>query len=215
MRPSALFPHPFLYGIVDTQLLAGRPIRAVVTALARGGAALIQVRTKLGSDAERLALAREALSAARALGTPLIVNDRPDIARILGADGVHLGQDDLPASAARKVLGPQAIIGMSTHDRAQASAAASEPVDYVAFGPIFPTRSKANPDAVVGLDGLRAVRPLVGGPLIAIGGITRTNAGDVVAAGADGVAAISDLLGEPDLEAAARSYREALCPAPH
>ena len=201
---------PFLYAIVDTQLLAGRPVAEVVRALARGGASLVQVRTKLGDDRERVRLAREACAVAREVGVPLVVNDRADIARIVGADGVHVGQDDLPPAAARAVVGPDAIVGVSTHDPEQASKAAAEPVDYVAFGPVFPTRTKANPDPVVGLAGLRAIRRLVARPLVAIGGITRQNAADVVAAGADGVAVISDLLFDTDLEGAARAFREAL-----
>jgi len=201
---------PFLYAIVDAQLLAGRSVGEAVSALARGGAALVQVRTKTGSDAERVRHAREACGVARAAGVPLIVNDRPDVARIAGADGVHLGQEDLPPAAARRILGPEAIVGISTHDVGQATLTASEPVDYVAIGPVFPTRTKAQPDAVVGLEGVRGVRRLVARPLIGIGGITAENAATVIAAGADGVAVISALLCEVDLEAAARAFCRSL-----
>ncbi|HET7291167.1 MAG TPA: thiamine phosphate synthase [Vicinamibacteria bacterium] len=201
---------PFLYAVVDTQLLAGRPLGEAVRALCRGGAGLVQVRTKSGSDAERVRLAREAGSAARESGVPMIVNDRADVARIAGAAGVHVGQEDLAASDARAIVGPNAIVGVSTHDLAQAAAAAAEPVDYVAFGPVFATRTKQNPDPVVGLDGLRTARGAVDRPLVAIGGITRANAAEVAAAGADGVAVISYLLDAPDLEAAARQIVAAL-----
>lgn len=201
---------PFLYAVVDTQLLAGRSLSEAIRALGRGGASLVQVRTKLGGDAERVRLAREACAAAREAGVPLIVNDRADVARIVGAAGVHVGQGDLPSPLARAIVGPDAIVGVSTHDVAQAASAAAEAVDYVAFGPVFPTRTKANPDPVVGLDGLRAMRGVVSCPVVAIGGITRRNAAEVAAAGADGVAVISDLLGAPDLEAAARELVAAL-----
>jgi thiamine-phosphate pyrophosphorylase len=173
----------------------------------------VQVRTKGGPDAERVRLAREACAAARAVGMPLIVNDRPDVALIVGAAGVHVGQRDLPPAAARRILGPAAIVGISTHDVRQATTASGEPVDYVAIGPVFPTRTKDRPDPAVGLDGLRAVRGRVVGPLVAIGGITRENAAAVVGAGADGIAVIGALLGETDLEAAARALRRAFGPA--
>jgi len=203
---SRLPARPFLYAIVDTQLLAGRSLGEAVSALATGGAALIQVRTKSGTDAGRVRQAREAGAAARAAGVPLIVNDRPDVARIVGADGVHLGQQDLPPAPARRILGPEAIVGVSTHDVGQATMASRESVDYVAIGPVFATRTKAQPDPVVGLEGVRLVRRLVARPLVAIGGITQENAATVVAAGADGVAVISALLCEVDLEATARAF---------
>ncbi len=195
---------PFLYAVLDTQWLAGRSVADAVSALARGGAALVQLRAKSATDVERVRLAREACRAARVAGVPLIVNDRPDVARIVGAAGVHLGQDDLPPAAARSMLGPDAIVGFSTHDALQVAAAAAAPVDYVAFGPVFPTRTKANPDPLVGLEGLRAIRSLARRPLVAIGGITRRNAADIISAGADGAAVASDLIGARDMETAAR-----------
>ncbi|HEV8254626.1 MAG TPA: thiamine phosphate synthase, partial [Vicinamibacteria bacterium] len=123
-----------------------------------------------------------------------------------GADGVHVGQDDLDPADARHLLGPDALIGVSTHDPRQLAAAAAAPVDYVAVGPIFPTRSKSAADPVVGLDLLRQARAMTSRPLVAIGGITRARAAEVAAAGADGLAVISDLLAAPDLEAAAREF---------
>jgi len=137
----------------------------------------------------------------------VIINDRVDVALALGAPGVHLGHDDLPPDAARKLLGDRAVIGYSTHNVTQAIAAAALPVNYLAIGPIFPTGSKANPDPVVGLDGLRVVRQAIGSKhLVAIGGITEENAADVIDAGADSVALISALLSGGPAEISAR-YR--------
>jgi thiamine-phosphate pyrophosphorylase len=204
--PPRLPARPFLYPIVDVGALGGRPLAEAVAALARGGARILQLRAKDVEDERLLALAREGLAAARAGGALFIVNDRPDVALIAGADGVHVGQDDLDPADARAVVGPGALVGASTHDLAQLEAAAGAPVDYVAFGPIFPTRSKAAPDPVVGLELLRRARASTERPLVAIGGITRARAAEVAAAGADGLAVISDLLGAPDLEAAAREF---------
>jgi thiamine-phosphate pyrophosphorylase len=197
---------PFLYPIVDAALLGGRPLDVSVGALARGGAALVQLRAKQLADDELARAAREAVAAARRAGVLLLVNDRLDVARIAGADGVHLGQRDLRPSDARRVLGGDAVVGLSTHTLEQVDAAAGEPVDYVAFGPVFPTRTKSDPDAVVGLELLRQARARCRRPLVAIGGITLANAAAVAAAGADGAAVISALLSAADLEAAARAF---------
>jgi thiamine-phosphate pyrophosphorylase len=172
--------------------------------------ALLQLRAKDLTDARLVALARAAVGAARESGVPLIVNDRPDIARVVGADGVHLGQDDLPPDAARAVLGPDAIIGFSTHDLDQVRAAAAHPIDYLALGPVFRTGSKANPDPVVGPALLARARAHTSLPLVAIGGITRANVGEVVAAGADGVAVIGDLFRSSDWAGAAQGFETAL-----
>lgn len=130
----------------------------------------------------------------RRAGALFVVDDRADIALLLDA-GLHVGQDDLSPAAARKLLGPSRLLGLSTHNAVQFAAALAGPADYLAIGPIFATRSKQNPDPVVGLDGLRAL-PARGRPLVAIGGITRANARDVLAAGADSVAVIHDILPE-------------------
>jgi thiamine-phosphate pyrophosphorylase len=196
---------PFAYPIVDAGRLRGRDAAFVVDTLARAGARLIQLRVKGGADRPWLAMARAALAAARASGAPLVVNDRADIARIVGADGLHVGQDDLTGTDARKVVGPGLLLGVSTHYLAQVAAAGAEPVDYVAIGPVFPTRTKDDPDPVVGLEMVRRARAATSLPLVAIGGITRDNARSVVDAGADGVAVISDLMDAPDL---ARAFME-------
>lgn len=197
---------PRLYPILDTALIERRgcPLEAAAEAMLQGGAAILQLRHKgpftrsLFEQAERIA------ELCRRAGALFIVDDRADIARLVGA-GVHLGQDDLPPRLARKILGPEAVVGFSTHNAEQLEAAAAEPADYLALGPIFETSSKEKPDPVVGLERLRAWRPLTGRPLVAIGGITRWNALAVLEAGADAVAVISDLVPEP---CTARALRE-------
>jgi thiamine-phosphate pyrophosphorylase len=135
----------------------------------------------------------------------LIINDRPDIARLVDAAGVHLGQEDVPVAAARRVLGPDKIIGFSTHNVTQAEAAARESIaDYIGFGPIYPTRSKERPDPVQGIDGLRQIRARVALPIVAIGGITAAAMSEVLAAGADAVAMIGEIVHAQDIEAKVR-----------
>lgn len=208
--PAVLPPSPFLYAIIDTAFLAGRPVAAVVADLVSGGARLLQLRAKQETDARFLELAREAVAAAREAGAPLLINDRPDIARVVGADGVHVGQEDLPADVVRRIMPTGAIVGVSTHDQVQLHAACRLPADYVAVGPAFPTESKERPDPVVGLEFVRHARKMTRLPLVAIGGITSQNAGSVISAGADGVAAISALLREGSALDAARSLTRAL-----
>ena len=183
-----------VYPITDTQI-SGMSHADQVLLLADGGATFVQLREKILPALEFYNEAKAALAVARQRGVTLVINDRVDIALALRADGVHLGQDDIPPEAARKLLGHQAIIGYSTHNVAQAIAASDSPVDYIAIGPIFPTGTKVNPDPVVGLEGLHAVRKAVRDiPLVAIGGITEANAPSVIQAGADSVAVISYLL---------------------
>jgi thiamine-phosphate pyrophosphorylase len=206
----SLPPRPFLYPIVDAAALGGRAVGGAVAGVVAGGARLVQFRGKGLPDRRFLELAAEALDAARAGGALLVVNDRPDVAIILGADGVHLGQDDLAPGEVRALLPPGTLLGVSTHDLEQLERAAGQPVDYVAIGPVFPTRSKTAPDPVVGLEMVRAARALTPRPLVAIGGITEDNAGSVTEAGADGVAVISGLLSQADLAAAVRRFTAAL-----
>ena len=183
-----------VYPITDTQL-SGVSHADQVSLLADGGATFVQLREKNLPALDFYNEAKAALTVARQRGVTLIINDRVDVALALGAPGVHLGQADLPPDAARKLLGDDAIIGYSTHTVSQAISAASLPVDYIAIGPIFQTSSKANPDPVVGLDGLRAVRKAIGDVrLVAIGGISQENAASVIDGGADSVAVISALL---------------------
>lgn len=188
---------PKLYPITDARL-SGLSHAEQVRRLCAGGATLVQLREKHLSPREFYREAEEALRVAHSRGARVIINDRVDIALALAADGVHLGQDDLPPAGARELLGERAIIGYSTHTLEQARAAAHLPVDYLAIGPVFETKSKENPDPVVGLDGLGRVRQEIGEiPLVAIGGIGRENVREVLAAGADSVAVISLLLADP------------------
>ena len=194
---------PSLYPIVDLGCFAAHPDPVLAACrfaeqLLGAGATLIQLRDK-SSDARRfLSCARELrrLAAKRA---KLIINDRADLCLAAGADGVHLGQDDLSPSAVRSIFGTdqQLWIGYSTHNLDQVREADSMPVDYIAVGPVFATSSKANPDPVIGLEGIRAARDATRKPLVAIGGITRENCREVKRAGADSVAVISDLLESP------------------
>lgn len=188
---------PKLYPITDARL-SGLSHAEQVALLGEGGASLVQLREKHLSPQDFYRAAEDALRIARERKMRLIVNDRVDIALAIGADGVHLGQDDMPPAAARELLGTQAIIGFSTHSIEQAREAMRLPVDYIAIGPIFNTSSKENPDACVGLDGLRSVRQTIGQmPLVAIGGITSETARAVLDAGADSIAVISMLLKNP------------------
>ena len=183
---------PRVYPLTDTDV-SGLSHAEQVALFADAGATLVQLREKHAPALHFYEQAKAALEVARARGVELIINDRVDIALALRL-GVHLGQDDLPPEAARRLLGEEAVIGYSTHSVAQAIEAASLPIDYLAIGPIFATATKENPSPVVGLDGLRAVRSATGGvPLVAIGGITPTNAQEVLDAGTDSVAMISGL----------------------
>jgi len=175
-----------------------------VKRLVAGGATIIQLREKSMAAGDFYDEAKAAVDIARKAGIRLIINDRVDIALALGADGVHLGQDDLPVEAARALLGPDAIIGLSTHNMQQAEKALKLPVNYIALGPIFTTGTKSNPAPEVGLSRLQQISKVLDGiPLVAIGGITPKNATDVIASGANSVAQISFLLSDP----AATTYR--------
>ena len=188
---------PKVYPITDTQL-SGLSHAQQVARLIEGGASLIQLRDKHATPREFYREAAVALRVARDHNARLIINDRVDIALALKADGVHLGQTDLPAEAARRLLGTEAIIGFSTHTLAQAKLATALPVDYLAFGPIFQTSTKENPDPVAGLVALQEVGTIKGSlPLVAIGGITLANALKVLKAGADALALISELVADP------------------
>lgn len=192
------FTLPKLYAITDARL-SGLAHAGQLQRLSEGGATLVQLREKHASPRAFYREAEAALSVARERGVILIINDRADIALALRADGVHLGQDDLDPAAARGLLGDDFVIGYSTHDLGQVEAASRLPLDYVAFGPVFPTGTKENPDPVVGLELLTKARAALNPsiPLVAIGGVTRENARAALAAGADSVAVVSALLSEP------------------
>jgi len=195
-------PLPPVYPITDRRL-AGTDHAAQVRALASAGARFIQLREKELPDDQLYSEARSALEAAVDAGVTLIINDRVDLAIALNAPGVHLGQADLPPDSTRKLLGPEAIIGFSTHNIDQVREALKMPIDYLAFGPIYPTSTKDDPDPVTGIELLREVREIAESiPVVAIGGITRSNICDVLAAGAVSAAIIGDLYIDSDPAAA-------------
>jgi len=203
------FSLPKLYPITDTSI-SGLSHAEQIERLAAGGASLIQLREKHAFPREFYQAALEAMIVARRLGVQLVINDRVDIAIAVKADGVHLGQDDLPPAKARMLLGEDRIIGFSTHTLDQALEADSAPIDYIAIGPVFPTSTKENPDAIVGSAGIRGIKSRISKPLVAIGGITLDSATSVIGAGADSVAVISDLLATADITERARRFLELL-----
>ncbi len=186
-----------LYAILDSSCFAdSEQLFAAAEELAGGGVTLLQYRNKSGNA--RLIL-DQAEELKRRIGesAKLIMNDRADLCLAAGFDGVHVGQDDLSPAGARRVIGDKLWLGVSTHNPEQVRIADATSADYIAIGPVFATSSKANPDPVVGLEGVRLARSLTRKPLVAIGGITRANCRAVIDAGADSVAVISDLLQEP------------------
>jgi len=203
---------PRLYVILDRSVAGGRDLDAILAGALDGGAEMIQLREKTWPSGTLFPLAQRLRARCRAAGVPFIVNDRVDLAVAVDADGVHLGQDDLPPAAARALLKPGMILGLSTHSVEQAKAAQAAGADYVAVGSMFPTATKPE-FQLVGPALARQVRPVVRVPLIGIGGITPENVGDVIAAGVDGVAVISAVCAAPDPRAAARSFVGAVAAA--
>ena len=196
---------PRFYPVLDTATLARRgcPADRVAEAILDAGAGILQFRHKGNFSGSIFRQLERAARLCHDTGALLVVNDRADVARMLGA-GLHLGQQDLPPRHARSLMGAECVIGFSTHNREQIEAAANEPVDYVAIGPVFSTSSKDKPDPVLGVDAIRELRGLTTRPLVAIGGITRENARAVIESGVDSVAVISDLIPELPLERAIR-----------
>jgi thiamine-phosphate pyrophosphorylase len=193
---------PRLYAVADASF--GDPVR-IAQALFQGGASVVQVRNKTANSDELLSQVERILGFAPR-DAWVIVNDRVDIARITGANGVHLGQDDLPPDAARRILGPDAIVGLSTHNTEQVHEAVTLPVNYIAIGPIFRTSTKSDSSPILGIEGLRSLSRMSTIPVVAIGGITRENAPDVFAAGVQSVAVIRDLLDTSDIAECVRSW---------
>ena len=199
-------PFPPLYAIFD--VAAADPEAKIPEALAESGIQLIQLRDKLSSARAIFAATKSLVARLSPKGVRVIVNDRPDIAAMAGAGGVHVGQDDLPVEAARTCCGADMWVGVSTHNLEQFELAAHTSADYIAVGPVFATATKENPDPVVGLELLREARRLTRKPLVAIGGVTIESAESVYRAGADSIAVISDLLSAPDPVQRAREYLE-------
>ena len=203
---------PRLYVILDATLL-NNSLQQCARDLAAAGVRLLQYRDKSASARDLLENSRNLVSSLSSFGASLIVNDRPDVAALAGAAGVHVGQEDLQPEQARAVAGPGMWVGVSTHNVAQFRRAASAPADYIAVGPVFPTASKVNPDPVVGLQLIRDARALTDKPIVAIGGITLELAASVIAAGADSVAVIRDVLCAASPGEQARRYLDRLGPA--
>ena len=203
VRPQGLTG---LYLILDPSAAPLKDLAAVLREAAAAGVRLFQYRDKQASMREAYERAMPLRGLARELDVTFLVNDRSDLALAVDADGVHLGQDDLPVSDARRILGPGTIIGLSTHNAAQVSAAARTEADYIGVGPIFATSSKENLDPVVGLEGLRAVRALTTLPIFAVGGITAERYPDVLKAGANGAAVISAVLTAHDVHEAVQRF---------
>ena len=203
---------PTLYVILDRTAAAGRDLVDLLDAVIAGGARMVQLREKTWPSGRLWPLAERLRARCRERQVTFVMNDRVDLALALGADGVHLGQDDLPPRLARPLLRPGMIMGLSTHSVEQARRAQADGADYVAVGAMFPTQTK--PDfELVGPALARAVRPEVRVPLVGIGGITPMNVGEVIRAGADGVAVISAVCGAPDPAAATREFLRAISAA--
>jgi thiamine-phosphate pyrophosphorylase len=194
-----------LYVVLDRAAAGGRDLVDILDAALAGGSRLIQLREKEWPSGRVLPLAERLRARCAAAGATFIVNDRVDLAVAAGADGVHVGQDDLPARAVRPLLRAGMILGVSTHSVAQARAAQADGADYIAVGSMFPTRSKAEFE-LVGTDLLRKLRGEIRVPLIGIGGITHANVGEVIAAGGDGVAVISAVCAADDPRLAAERF---------
>jgi thiamine-phosphate pyrophosphorylase len=200
---------PRLYVILDATLLNNSP-HECAQELAAAGVRLLQYRDKWASARDLLKTSRELVASLKRHEASLVVNDRPDVAWLAGAAGVHVGQEDLDPGQTRAAVGKKMWIGASTHNLEQFRAAADSCADYLAIGPIFATTSKANPDPVVGLELIRQLRPLTNKPIVAIGGITLERAAAVIAAGADSIAVIRDVLCAKRPGEQARSYLEIL-----
>jgi thiamine-phosphate pyrophosphorylase len=197
-----------LYLCTDRLLSLGRPLLEAVEAAIRGGVTMIQLREKEAPTGEFFALAKELLAFTRPRHIPLIINDRLDIALAAGADGLHIGQSDLPLKEARRIAGPGLIIGVSASSPEKALAAERDGADYIGAGAVFPTGSKADVAAIIGVEGLRAVCSAVKIPVVGIGGIGPGNVRGIMEAGAAGAAVISAILSQPDIEAAAAALRK-------
>jgi thiamine-phosphate pyrophosphorylase len=207
-----------LYALVDPEHAGDRTLPALARMVAEGGATLVQLRDKRSDTRPMVECARAVKAALAPLGVPLLINDRIDVALACGADGVHLGQQDMPIADARRLLGSDAIVGLSIKTLDQAEAAPLDLLDYVGVGGVFATSSKANPDPAIGTAGLARIAGVLRRrapclPLCAIAGIDASNAAAAIAAGADGIAIISALARAEDPQAAARQLREIVAAA--
>lgn len=207
-----------VYGILDPARSLGRPLADLATAAVRGGTTLLQIRDKSGSTHAQVAQARAVVAAVAGSGVPVLINDRVDVALAARADGVHLGADDMAPTDARRLLGSDAIIGLTVHSPEDAETIPVGPASYFGVGGVYGTASKLNRHGPIGPDGFGAIRAILRRrapdlPAVGIAGITADNAGAVIAAGADGVAIISDLFMADDVKAAARRLAAAVVAA--
>lgn len=194
-----------LYLITDSKLAGDRSNKEVVEATISGGADLIQLREKDYTTRQLIKEGRELLKVTRKAGIPLIVNDRVDVALAIDADGVHLGQEDMPLVEARKILGKDKIIGISTHNLEQAMEAEAEGADYIGYGPVFATTTKGR--APVGVESLKRVMKVIKIPVFAIGGIKLNNLKQVIEAGTNRVAVISGIVAADDIKKTSEAYK--------
>lgn len=200
-----------LYLVTDSGLTRGRALVDVVLAAIRGGVTCVQLREKQLTTRDFMALAVQLKALLEPLRVPLVINDRVDIALACGADGVHLGQSDMPVSEARLMLSPQTFIGLSVESMADLDESADLAADYLGISPVFSTPTKTDTNSPWGLDGLRQIRARTGRPLVAIGGINETNAHEVMQAGADGIAVVSALCMAEDPCIAAQRLHKLCC----
>lgn len=193
--------------VTDRGLAAGRSVIDVALAAARGGATMVQLREKDATTRAFVEEARALKAALAPLGVPLAINDRLDVALAIDADGLHVGQDDMPVEAARRLIGPGKFIGLSITAVDQVLRPDAAAADYLGVGPIYAQQTKVDAAAPLGLDGLRRIRGLTGKPVVAIGGLTPDNSAPALAAGADGLAVVSAIVAAADPEAVARRFR--------
>jgi thiamine-phosphate pyrophosphorylase len=193
-----------LYFVTDRGLCGGRPLEEVVLQAVQGGASCVQLREKDLSTRDFIELASRVRDLIKPHGVPLIINDRVDVALAVGADGVHIGQQDMPYGTARRLLGPSAVIGLSVETWEDVVKARGLDVDYLGVSPVFPTPTKTDTKGAWGIEGLARIRAYVKHPLVAIGGLSRENAGAAVEAGADGIAVVSALCCAADPRTEAR-----------
>ena len=205
---------PRLYVILDAALLT-LPDTECAQSLADAGVRLLQYRNKSASSRKLFDSAKKLSAQLRPRGVSFVVNDRADVAALVDATGIHVGQQDLSVENVRRVVGPSKWVGVSTHNREQFERAAATSADYIAVGPIYSTSTKTNPDPVIGIDFIRMVRTLTDKPIVAIGGITLDRASEVIRAGADSIAVISDILLAPDPGRRARQFLDILESAKH
>ena len=197
-----------LYLVTDRDLSLGRPIDEIVSAAVKGGATLVQLREKKCSTREFIEIANKLLEVLRPLEIPLLINDRLDVAIAVKADGVHIGQGDMPYEIAREMLGPEAIIGLSVESVEDAVKAEILDVDYLGLSPIFSTPTKTDIYHELGVEGIRKIKELSSHKLVGIGGINSSNTEEIIAAGADGVAVVSAISSAESPEKASRELRE-------